>query len=66
MKVSSVDGGSGPLRQYRLYFLDGLGHVAAAPYEFEAPSDELAIKMAEAWREGRDIELWCGQRKIGL
>jgi len=59
-------GDGGPLRQYRVYFLDGDGRVASAPYEFEADSDETAVKVAEAWREGRRIELWCRARKIRL
>ena len=51
-------------RSNRLYFLDGTGRVAAPPYEFEADGDETAVKVAEGWREGRRIELWCGSRKI--
>ncbi len=56
--------GEGPMQQYRLYVLDGAGHVASAPYEFEAPNDAVAMKVAEAWREGREIELWCRDRKV--
>lgn len=65
MRVDQTRGGSGPLQQYRLFFLDG-GHIAAAPYQFEAESDAAAIRLAEAWREGRDIELWCGNRQVRL
>ncbi len=44
-------------QQYRLYFLDGLGHITQS-HEFFARDDGAAIKISEAWREGRRIELW--------
>lgn len=56
--------GGGHVQQYRLYFLDAAGKVASAPYEFEAEGDDTALKVAEAWREGRAGELWAGARKI--
>jgi len=49
--------------QYRLYFLDELGHFTRA-HEFFAENDEAAIKLSEAWREGRAVELWCHKRKV--
>jgi hypothetical protein len=52
-----------PLQQYRLYFLGGDGHITHS-HEFEAEDDEHAMKVAEAWREGRSAELWAGPRKI--
>ena len=66
VRVDKLSGSGGPLLQYRLFFLDGAGHVASAPYEFEATGDGDAAKIAEAWREGRSIELWCGERRIEL
>lgn len=33
-------------------------------HEFEAESDERAIRIAEGWREGRGAELWGGSRKL--
>jgi hypothetical protein len=44
-------------QQYRLYFLDGLGHITKS-HEFLAADDAEAIKISEGWREGRRIELW--------
>lgn len=58
--------GSGPMQHYRLYFFDGAGHFWSAPYEFQAPDDRSAMKVAEAWREGRALELWCGNRRVRL
>lgn len=49
--------------QYRLYFLDGVGHIEKA-HEFEAKDDEAAIKIAEGWREGRKVELWRGKLRV--
>lgn len=54
----------GSVVQYRLYFLDGAGCVAGPPYEFEADNDETAIKVADAWREGRRMELWRRARRV--
>ena len=56
--------GDGTVKQYRLYFVDGSGKVASAPHEFEADADETAVRVAEAWREGRRGELWSGSRRV--
>ena len=64
VRKSERSGQGGPLRQYRLYFLDGDGRIASPPHHFEADCDVTARKLAEAWREGRNLELWCGARKI--
>ena len=64
MQISGVDETAGGGQQYRLYFFDGVAHVAAAPYEFEAPEDEAAVRIAESWREGRRMELWNKGRKV--
>lgn len=50
-------------QQYRLYFLGGDGHITHS-HEFEAEDDARAMKVAEAWLEGRTAELWIGTRKI--
>ena len=55
--------GDAPLRQYRLYFLRGEGHIDRS-HEFEAEDDERAIRIAEGWREGRRAELWRGAEKV--
>jgi hypothetical protein len=52
-----------PLQQYRLYFLGGDGHITYS-HEFEAEDDARALKIAEAWLEGRAAELWARDRKI--
>jgi len=50
-------------QQYRVYFLDGLGHITMS-HEFHAQDDRAAIKIAESWREGRAMELWSFDRKV--
>lgn len=57
---------SGPLGRYRFYFFDGAGRIACTPYEFEAVSNDAAMRVAEGWREGRSMELWSGHRKSAL
>jgi hypothetical protein len=49
--------------QYRLYFFDGVGHISTS-HEFFAEDDGEAIKIAEAWLEGRAAELWTRDRKV--
>ena len=49
--------------QYRLYFLDGAGHITMS-HEFFADNDGAAIKIAEGWRQGRRMELWCRDRRV--
>ena len=55
--------GDAPLQQYRLYFLGGDGHITYS-HEFGAEDDARALKIAEAWLEGRAAELWARDRKI--
>lgn len=62
MTPPSWSSGSSTGTQYRLYFLDG-GHITKS-HEFIADNDEAAIKVAESWREGRAVELWCRNRKV--
>jgi hypothetical protein len=49
---------------YRLYFLDSATRHIIRSFEFEASDDEQAARIAEAWREGRALELWNGARKL--
>jgi hypothetical protein len=55
---------TGNLRQYRLYFLESVDSLISYSHEFEAEDDEQAIRISEAWREGRAAELWCGASKL--
>jgi hypothetical protein len=50
-------------QQYRLYFLDNVGHISKA-HEFFAADDISATKIAEGWREGRRTELWSRTRMV--
>lgn len=58
--------GQPPQKQYRLYFLDGVGSLVSRSHEFEAADDERAKSIAESWLEARPAELWCGERKIAI
>jgi hypothetical protein len=48
---------------YRLYFLDGSGHIRDAA-EFESDGDGEALTEAENRADGRDMELWSGARIV--
>ena len=52
------------MRYYRLYFMDRFsGHIEHFR-EFEAETDDDALRIAESWREDRPMELWNRQRKL--
>jgi hypothetical protein len=49
---------------YRLYFFDRFsGHIDHFR-EFEAESDDAAIALADAWSNGRPMELWNLDRRL--
>jgi hypothetical protein len=48
---------------YRLYFLNGGGHIEEFR-EFEAVTDAAAITQADEWRSAGAMELWSGRRKV--
>jgi len=56
--------GDQPRTQYRLYFMNGPNRRITYSHEFEAESEERALRIAEGWREGRGAELWEGNRKL--
>jgi hypothetical protein len=52
------------MRYYRLYFMDRFsGHIDHFR-EFEAADDDVAIAVAEGWREDRPMELWNLERRL--
>ena len=53
-----------PVHEYRLFFFDGNGRLNRAPHEFFAQDDKEALSIAEAWREGRKMELWQRGRRL--
>ena len=53
-------------KPYRMFVLDGDGRRIVSSHEFHATDDEAAMKVAEAWREGRKIELWQRARLVKI
>lgn len=51
------------LEHYRLFFFDGTDRLVKA-HEFLADDEAAAIRTAEAWREGRRMELWQRGQKV--
>jgi hypothetical protein len=49
---------------YRAYVLDGNGHIHDR-IEFKAAGDPEALTLACRYLDGRDIELWRGDRRVG-
>lgn len=52
------------MSSYRVYFLDSQDHIRAAR-EFEAETDEAALRTAREFASGQVVELWNRKRFIG-
>jgi hypothetical protein len=48
---------------YRLYFLNGAGHITSSD-EFMAADDGAAIELAEQRRDGHSAELWRAKSRV--
>ena len=44
--------------------MHGVDQRISHSHEFEAADDGRAVRISEAWREGRAAELWSGARKL--
>jgi hypothetical protein len=49
---------------YYAYHVDDDGHVVSR-FDIHADDDAQAIEKARAFLAGRDIEVWCIDRKVG-
>jgi hypothetical protein len=54
----------GTLPSYRIYTLNAAGHVTLPPTTVEVEHDEAAIDHARQLQDGRDVEIWCGNRCV--
>ena len=50
---------------YYAYHVDDAGHVISR-FDVHADDDEQAIEKAKPRLAGRDIEVWCFERKVAL
>ncbi len=48
---------------YRIFFYDGANRITNAR-DFEASDDDVAIRIAETWREGPRMDLWQRDRRV--
>ena len=49
---------------YRAYLVDPTGHISRPPHLFEADDDTVAIKKAQQFVDGCDVELWDHDRIV--
>jgi hypothetical protein len=49
---------------YRIYSLDGSGHIMGPPKLIDADDQDAAVKEARQILDGREIEVWCGDRCV--
>jgi hypothetical protein len=50
---------------YRVYPVDGDGHILAVAYVVTCESDQEAIEKARPLVNGHGVELWQGARQVG-
>ena len=64
---SSLELGSGvgAMAFYRAYVLARDGHIIKR-HEFDASLDDAALKHAQQYVDGSDVEVWQSNRKVGL
>jgi hypothetical protein len=51
------------MTDYRVYFVGADGHFAGSK-ALDCNSDKTAIASAKKLLDGKDVEIWCGLRKI--
>jgi hypothetical protein len=54
------------MKSYRVFPMDGNGHVGGSPDHVEAETDDEAIALVERsnTRDGRPVEIWDGNRLV--
>jgi hypothetical protein len=40
------------------------GHIHSAPVSFDCDDDRAAMERAEAMKDGLDLEVWEGRRRV--
>ena len=51
------------MASYRAYFLNSDGHIVSVR-AIDCADDTAAIREAESFREGREVEIWDGTRMV--
>jgi hypothetical protein len=59
-----VNGRGAQMPEYRIYTIDGNGHIAGPPSIIVVPDDQAAREKAKQGLDGHTIEVWIGPRRI--
>ena len=51
---------------YRIYTVTADGHIKKAPWNVMCDDDEAAIDHARSLKDGLDLEVWQGKRRIAV
>lgn len=51
--------------EYKLYFQDDAGRVRAR-FDLQADDDDQAEVISRGAADGREMELWCGARRVKI
>ena len=54
------------MSEYRVYRLAADGHIVSPPDIMDCRNDAEAIKRAHALSNGKDLEIWQGDRRVAL
>jgi hypothetical protein len=52
------------MSDYRAYYVETNGQLAAGSKELDCDTDITAIESARKMLDGKDIEIWDGLRKV--
>jgi hypothetical protein len=52
------------MSHYRVYTMTKDGHIQSAPVTFDCDDDRAAIERARAMKDGLDVEVWQGRRRV--
>ena len=51
---------------YRIYSVTKSGQIISAPATIDCDDDRAAIERAEAIKNGSDLEVWEGKRRVAV
>ena len=51
---------------YRLYSIEEDAHIWRPPVVFDCADDKEAMNQARQYIDGKDLELWEGQRRVAV
>jgi hypothetical protein len=54
------------MSNYRIYSVTKRGHIESPPVIIDCDDEQAAIERARAIRNGSDLEVWEGKRRVAV